>query len=1072
MNDSKEEGSRLQVAGNTKDVKNTTVSPATCHLSPTDHATCHLSPNVLIEASAGTGKTQALAERLIALLKEGIEPQEIVALTFSRAAAGEIFERFVTLLAKQAEEVVAGTGSEEGSRLQVEGGRLQVAGNTKDVKNSTVSPATCHLSPTDPATCHLSPTDPVTCHLSPISLLRKVIATQHLSQIGTLDSFLMKIVRAFPLELGLNGELEMLDDFEAKSERAKISFSILRRTDAKIKKNFVAAFALAMNHEDVRSFVESYRNFIGDWHEKVAALPAESAWGDPTPIWGGPKAFTGITEKELAASADAIAGFEPAKQWTEFAEWVRNFRGSFSGVKGIAKKLLELDGVFEGATVEFAFNRKQYAYGGDEAAAIRTALMCVFGYVVRMKLELAKGVYTLISAFEKEYDAKVRRKGRLVFADIPRLIAELDESDRLALEYRMDARIRAWALDEFQDTSREQWKALWNLIDEAKQSDEKSLFVVGDTKQAIYGWRNGDVSIFEKEHDSGAYELGELVKTYRSGPAIVEAVNKVFAGGRLCADYPAWKCPEHVSAKPEMTSFVQTVEAGGPYMDDFVEPVYNALKAADPVRCGKTAAVLVRNNTFGQLLCDELKRRGIKDVVWEGEKKVLGTVALAGFIDLVQLAEHPGDMLTYRHFLKTPLAELVEAKDAGELSRKMAEAFTARGLVRVFRELRAKLPSDPERAWSRYTEERYTDMLKVAAEFEIGMKAGTRLSDFRGYLESRTKRELAEEGKIRIMTIHRSKGLGFDYVVLPLYEHDALTKEQRGPLVGDNWILPDPGAKVAKAVGGLEQAYTLRKDRAEQEALCTYYVAMTRAKEAMTIILHPQPKGAATGVRMSDYVREGIGSEAELGDRGWFCGGEEGARLQVAGNTKDVKNSTVSPVTCHLSPTVKRGPRVAVRKRLPSKGFVSGQSAGELFAPKGNRRAAMDRGTEIHAQYERLEWFEGAEKPEGFVELWRERPFEVFADGEWISGRFDRVVFYRKGSRLQVAGNTKDVKNSTVSPATCHLSPLYAEVQDIKTGRPKPDSYYEPQLAAYRRAVHLLTGIPPERIASRILHVG
>ena len=948
--------------------------------------------NKLIEASAGTGKTQALAERLIALLKGGVEPQEIVALTFSRAAAGEIFERFVTLLASRAEE---------------------------ELKNSALN-----LQP-QPST----------------SLLRKVIATQHLSQIGTLDSFLMKIVRAFPLELGLNGEIEMLDDFEEKSERAKISFSILRRTDAKIKKNFVAAFALAMNHEDVRSFVDSYRNFIGDWHEKVAAMPSESAWGDPTPIWGGPKAFTGITEKELAAAADAIAGIEPAKQWNECAEWVRNFRGSFSGVKGIAKKLLELDGVFEGATVEFAFNRKQYAYGGGEATAIRTALMCVFGYVVRMKLELAKGVYTLISAFEKEYDAKVRRKGRLVFADIPRLIAELDESDRLALEYRMDARIRAWALDEFQDTSREQWKALWNLIDEAKQSDEKSLFVVGDTKQAIYGWRNGDVSIFEKEYDSGAYALGELVKTYRSGPAIVEAVNKVFAGGRLCADYPAWKCPEHETAKPEMTSFVQTVEAGGPYMDDFVEPVFNALKAADPVRRGKTAAVLVRNNTFGQLLCDELKRRGIKDVVWEGEKNVIGTTALAGFLDLVQLAGHPGDMLTYRHFLKTPLAALIEANDAGELSRKMAQAFTERGLVRVFRELRAKLPADPEEAWSRYTEERYTDMLKAAAEFEIGMKAGTRLTDFPGYLASRTKRELAEEGKIRIMTIHRSKGLGFDYVVLPLYEHDALTKEQRGPLVGDDWILPDPGAKVAKAVGGLEQAYTLRKDRAEQEALCTYYVAMTRAKEAMTIILHPQPKGAATGVRMSDYVREGIGSEAEIGDRSWF---DE----KVRGKSEElrVEDDISSSVHLHLPPTPPRAKRTVVRKRLPSKGFVAGQSAGELFAPKGNRKSAMDRGTEIHARYEQLEWFEGAEKPEGFVELWRERPFEVFDDGEWISGRFDRVVFYRK-----------DV--------------LYAEVQDIKTGRPKPDSFYEPQLAAYRRAVHLLTGIPSERITSRILHV-
>ena len=962
--------------------------------------------NKLIEASAGTGKTQALAERLIALLKEGVEPQEIVALTFSRAAAGEIFERFVTLLASRAEE---------------------------ELKNSALN-----LQP-QPST----------------SLLRKVIATQHLSQIGTLDSFLMKIVRAFPLELGLNGEIEMLDDFEEKSERAKISFSILRRTDAKIKKNFVAAFALAMNHEDVRSFVDSYRNFIGDWHEKVAAMPSESAWGDPTPIWGGPKAFTGITEKELAAAADAISGLEPAKQWTECADWVRNFRGSFSGVKGIAKKLLELDGAFEGATVEFAFNRKQYAYGGDEATAIRTALMCVFGYVVRMKLELAKGVYTLISAFEKEYDAKVRRKGRLVFADIPRLIAELDESDRLALEYRMDARIRAWALDEFQDTSREQWKALWNLIDEAKQSDEKSLFVVGDTKQAIYGWRNGDVSIFEKEHDSGAYALGELVKTYRSGPAIVEAVNKVFAGGRLCADYPAWKCPEHETAKPEMTSFVQTVEAGGPYMDDFVEPVFNALKAADPVRRGKTAAVLVRNNTFGQLLCDELKRRGIKDVVWEGEKNVLGTTALAGFLDLVQLAGHPGDMLTYRHFLKTPLSSLIPCADPSSLSREMAQAFTERGLVRVFRELRAKLPADPEEAWSRYTEERYTDMLKAAAEFEIGMKAGTRLTDFPGYLASRTKRELAEEGKIRIMTIHRSKGLGFDYVVLPLYEHDALTKEQRGPLVGDDWILPDPGAKVAKAVGGLEQAYMLRKDRAEQEALCTYYVAMTRAKEAMTIILHPQPKGAATGVRMSDYVREGIGSEAEIGDRSWFEG-----KLGVRSVELGVMDDPSSSVHLHLPPTPPRAKRTAVRKRLPSKGFVAGQSAGELFAPKGNRKSAMDRGTEIHARYEQLEWFEGAEKPEGFVELWRERPFEVFDDGEWISGRFDRVVFYRRPGTSQL------------SPNSCPTTQLlYAEVQDIKTGRPKPDSFYEPQLAAYRRAVHLLTGIPSERITSRILHV-
>ena len=226
---------------------------------------------------------------------------------------------------------------------------------------------------------------------------------------------------------------------------------------------------------------------------------------------------------------------------------------------------------------------------------------------------------------------------------------------------------------------------------------------------------------------------------------------------------------------------------------------------------------------------------------------------------------------------------------------------------------------------------------------------------------------------------------------------------------------------------------------------------MTRAKEAMTIILHPQPKGAATGVRMSDYVREGIGSEAEIGDRGWFG-------KVVAGSGSGAMESDDSSTTDLLA-APPRAKRTAVRKRLPSRGFVSGQSAGELFSPKGNRKAAMDRGTEIHAQHEQLEWFEGAEKPEGFVELWRERPFEVFDDGEWISGRFDRVVFY---SKPEESALDRDLQSQPV---------LHAEVQDIKTGRPKPDAFYEPQMAAYRRAVHLLTKIPLERITSRIIHL-
>ena len=943
--------------------------------------------NLLIEASAGTGKTQALGMRLIELLRGGVKPQEIVALTFSRAAAGEIFERFVSLLA---------------------------AGAASDRNDAR--------------------------------LLRQVIATQHLSQIGTLDSFLMRIARAFPLELGLSPTLELMDAHRESVERSRVSFSILRRTDAATKRAFTDAFALAMNGENVRSFVESYRAFISRWHEAVSAMPEASAWGEAAAIWGREPAFARVTVKELEAAADAIENLRDTPAWHDFAGWVRGFRGRFGTLRGIAKKLLDGGDAFAGDVISFTFSRREYSFGREETLAVRDALMCVYGYVVRMKLEYARGVYRMISAFEKEYSAKVRAAGRLVFSDVPRLIAALPEHKRLSLEYRMDSRVGAWALDEFQDTSREQWKALSNLLDEAKQSaGSKSLFIVGDRKQAIYGWRNGDVGIFLRERESGAYRLEELKKTYRSGPAVIEAVNRVFVDGRIRAEFPAWESPRHETARPELGGFVRVTEAPGGRKEDFIEPVFNALKAN--AGKGVSAAVLVRSNALGELLADGLKAMGLKDVVWEGESAILDTPALTPFLDLMQLADHPGDMLAYRHFAMT---ELCRAKYPGgvpgpaEISCEMAESFTQRGIVRTLRELRSHLAEAPGEAWSEFTESRFTDMLRAAGEFELLMSSGGRLADFAGFLAAKKKRNVAEPGKIKIMTIHRSKGLGFDYVVLPLYEHEGLSAESSAPLVGEGWILPNPGSRVAKAVGGLERAYRLGKDRAEQEALATYYVAMTRAKSAMTVILHP----AGASLRFSDIVRS-----ADIGEIG------EGP-VAGSGDTPAAGGEE------ELPDMPERQPRSRLKRRLPSLSFRNGQSAGELFMPKSRRSQALSRGVEMHARYERIEWLEPAEvktdldrrlvRPEGEVELWRERPFEVFAGNAWISGRFDRVVFTGRGKNMR------------------------AVIYDYKTNRKRPDESdvdfaarmkhsYRQQMDSYREALQLLTGIPGERISAVLL---
>ena len=164
--------------------------------------------NTVIEASAGTGKTYNLAKHLVTLLKLGVKPQNIVALTFSRAAAGEIFERFLLMLADEAEKSPEGLG-----------------------------------------------------------LLRGTIAVQHLNAIGTLDGFLLRMARSFPLELGICGEMEMLDEWRADKERDRVSFSVLRRTGTDAGKALARAFLSASGGKISGRFAADYGRFIRRWHD-------------------------------------------------------------------------------------------------------------------------------------------------------------------------------------------------------------------------------------------------------------------------------------------------------------------------------------------------------------------------------------------------------------------------------------------------------------------------------------------------------------------------------------------------------------------------------------------------------------------------------------------------------------------------------------------------------------------------------------------------------------------------------------------------------------------------------------
>jgi len=961
-------------------------------------------PNLLIEASAGTGKTYALVDRMIEQLRAGVEPRELVSLTFSRAAAGEIFSRFVGRLAEGAA--------------------------------------------TNPADA---------------ALLRKVIATQHLSMIGTLDSFLMRLVKTFPLEMGLGGETEILDDYAANTARTAVSFGILRRTDRATRRAFTDAFRLARNHEDSRSFIDDYRKIIGTWHERLLSHPDAEMWGHEERIWPEGMPFPPADEADLKAAADdlrqmgernpEIAGNQRlSAAWRNFADWVEKFRGKFTKPASIFERIAEDGEAFRKLLVEFKYY-KDYAFGGADAQTIKIAVRTVLGYALRIRLETARGLYALLAPFEREYERRVRSLGHVTFSDLPRLISKLGELDRLAIEFRMDAKIRAWALDEFQDTSREQWQALGNLVHEAQADDQKETFIVGDRKQAIYGWRNGDVSIFARERSGGGYANRSLDKSWRYGPEICDAVNRVFMSARINAECQSWTCAEHQTAKPERKGYVKVVDAPGRTMEDFVAPVANELEATRPWEKGLEAAILVRGNKFGKYLAAQLKARGILDVAWEGESAVLDTPALRVFTDLVKLAEHPGDEFAWTHFRLSPLARAWYAdgvpEDPGVVSAEFARLFTCKGMVRTFQALRAKLPEDPELAWSAFTEARFIDMLRAAAEFELALEPGTRLSDFEAFLEARTKRDAVQPGMVRIMTIHRSKGLTFDCVIVPLYEHEGLGSGV-SPLEGDGgeWILPNPGQLVTKNDPLLDGIAEARREMDIQEALCIYYVAMTRAKYAVSMILMPPTKGQSPQVRFSDILREsGLGKG--VGDPDFR------ATEPAQGGAADVPAEPTPPV---------RGLRVRVRRRLPSKILHAGMSAGDLFVDDSARQAAKDCGDAIHAEMQKVEFLESASddferallKPEGFVELWREKAFEIVADGQWTSGQFDRIVFTATPSGRKAV--IYDFKSNALR---------HGESQEDFARRMR--SAYASQMASYRKAVVHLTGLPAESVKAVLL---
>ena len=381
----------------------------------------------------------------------------------------------------------------------------------------------------------------------------------------------------------------------------------------------------------------------------------------------------------------------------------------------------------------------------------------------------------------------------------------------------------------------------------------------------------------------------------------------------------------------------------------------------------------------------------------------------------------------------------------------------------------------------RFSRERGRQFSSAAALFD---QTGSRdVTEFIEFMGRHTVRDLESPAVIRVMTIHKSKGLGFDVVLLPDLEGQSLGRRREGLGVERStdrevdWILdlpPDPFWENDPVLAAHVHA---AKAEACHEKLSLLYVAMTRAKRAMYAIT--KPVGSSSSANFPRLLADTLGHDPAPIAVGSLRlpGAWSAGRADWLRDLPPPPPRTPEPAGLAALEAAARVVRRVSRR--PSAERTGAVEAAALFAPP----AAADFGTAVHAALARVAWSgegaaalaglagEAAEEaraclaapelagiwtpPEpGRAEAWIERPFEVVIDETWLSGKFDRVVIARDAGGRAVHATVFDFKTDRIPPA----ADLAAEA-----GR------HAGQLRLYQRAIAVLAGLPPAAVEAQVV---
>lgn len=800
----------------------------------------------VLKASAGSGKTHALTERFVQfLLSEKIPHnglRNILAITFSNNAARQMKERILSWLKSvsldepEAVSELAGLVSLDKQRM------IDKAG----------------------------------------SLIDDILRNYSDFQVKTIDSFMTAVFKASAIDFGYSPEFDILlnndsmmgyafdlflRDVRAGSREAMLLERIV--TDMLKRKRADSAFLWDPSAE----MLEGIKKIYG----KISSI------GKKPLIEDFPVEMSKLEERIRSVAEgieDIITGSGLQKRanssYLTILPRIRDGRIADLIGKGTANPPVNKPKTEQSPQAE------SYRRILDMWAEFRSLLNSYTSFYVRSCYAPYLRVY---EDFRKTVDAIKRSQGKVFIEDINWRLAEyLDGEIVPDVYFRIGEKIFHFLIDEFQDTSPIQWRNLAPLI-ENSLSQDGSAFVVGDTKQAIYGFRNADYTImktFERRNPfpSAKHDVRELTVNYRSLQKILEFNEKVFK--RTVADKDQYRLAGERSG---LTDYVQKPKAGE-QASGYAEVSILEKRDEEPPERRKIQDLVLELRGRGYdyrdiAILTQRNEDAVRVSSWLNEKEI----PFISYSSLdIRRRKATGEVVSLLYFLDSPTDDHSLATFImGEIfSRTLAQhdppinRQAMRDFIFAYRDA-SPLYKPFQKEFGPLWEEYFSVLFKavgylplydlvteifsafkvfdvLADEEATLVKILEVVKDFEGegYNSLRDFLEFADSDKagdrawdmsvpkgidaVQVMTTHKAKGLGFPVVIALLYEEKSR---------GFDYIVQEDGDRVrllritrdsASCYPDFEGLYELESMKERVNRLNALYVGFTRPEEELYVI--------------------------------------------------------------------------------------------------------------------------------------------------------------------------------------------------------------------------------------------